>query len=105
MKYTVAKQQEFIDKKLKDFVDNMKWNWREMREGNLIHHYGNLVGTIEEIHYCTDGGVVLDIYLYCNVCGEKAHTKDIGIVFGSHTCTTCADNMGEKCHELGTQHI
>jgi len=157
MKYTVAKQQEFIDKKLKDFVDNMKWNWREMREGNLIHHYGNLVGTIEEIHYCTDGGVVLDagngdkyyiyysdgrredqyfsnleeaekkivnmqldklrktvhtqfletldIYLYCNVCGHKTHTKDIGIVFGSHTCTTCADNMGEKCHELGTQHI
>ena len=47
----------------------------------------------------------LDIYLYCNVCGHKTHTNDIGIVFGSHTCTTCADNMGEKCQELGTQHI
>ena len=164
MEYTVAKQQGFIDKKLKDFVDNMKWNWRKVKEGDLTHHYGRLTstiyfGTIEEIHYCTDeGGVVsdafsngdmyyvyysddnkedeyfsnlgeaekkivdmqldrirktarnqfletLDIYLYCNVCGHKTHTKDIGIVYGSHTCITCADNMGEKCHELGTQHI
>ncbi len=157
MEYTVAKQQGFVDKKLKDFVDNMKWNWRKEVSGNLTHHYGRLVGTIQEIHYCTDEGDVydlgnvdkyyiyysdgrredeyfsnlgeaekkivdmqldrirktarnqfletLDIYLYCNVCGCKTHTKDIGIVFGSHTCTTCADNMGEKCHELGTQHI
>ena len=163
MKYTIKQQQTFIKSKIKKYVDSIKWNWRESREGNLIHHYGRLVstiyfGTIEEIHYCTDkGGVVLDagigdkyyiyysddnredeyfsnlgeaekkivdmqldkirktahtqfletldLYLYCNVCGEKAHTNDIGIVFGSHTCTTCADNMGEKCQELGTQHI
>ena len=157
MEYTVAKQQEFIKSKLKEYTDSIKWNWRESREGNLIHHWGNLVGTKEEIHYCTENGAVsdagngdmyyvyyydgrkedkyfenledaeweildmqidkirktartqfletLDIYLYCNVCGHKTHTKDIGIVYGSHTCTTCADNMGEKCQELGTQHI
>ena len=157
MKYTIAKQQEFIKSKLIEYIDSIKWNWRESREGNLIHHWGNLVGTIQEIHYCTENGVVfdadygdkyyiyysddnkedryfenlgdaeseilqmqldkirktahtqflapLDIYLYCNVCGHKTHTNDIGIVFGSHTCTTCADNMGEKCQELGTQHI
>ena len=157
MEHTVIKQQKFIKSKLTEYIDSIKWNWRESREGNLIHHWGNLVGTIQEIHYSTENGVVLDadygdkyyiyysddnkedryfenlgdaeseilqmqldkirktahtqfletldIYLYCNVCGHKTHTNDIGIVFGSHTCTTCADNMGEKCHELGTQHI
>jgi hypothetical protein len=162
MKYTTTQVEEFLEKKLKDFTDNMKWNWRKEISGNLTHHYGRLrstiyFGTVEEIHYCTENGVVLDagigdkyyiyysddnkedeyfpnleeaekkivgmqldkikagihnqfletldIYLYCNVCGEKAHTKDIGIVYGSHTCVSCADNMGEKCQELGLQHI
>ena len=44
-------------------------------------------------------------YLYCNVCGEKKHTKYIGVVYGSHTCTECADNMGEKCQQVGFQHL
>jgi len=158
MEHTVIKQQKFIKSKLTEYMESIKWSWRKVTEGNLVHHYGRLVGTIQEIHYCTDeSGVVsdagngdkyyiyysdgrkedryfenlgdaegeildmqldkirktahtqfletLDIYLYCNVCGHKTHTKDIGIVFGSHTCTTCADKLGEKCHELGTQHI
>tara|TARA_R110002049_G_scaffold1383_4_gene10849 strand:- start:44 stop:208 length:165 start_codon:yes stop_codon:yes gene_type:complete len=45
------------------------------------------------------------VYLYCNVCGEKKHTKDIGVVYGSHTCVECADNMGEKCEQVGFQHL
>ena len=45
------------------------------------------------------------VYLYCNVCGEKKHTKYIGVVYGSHTCVECADNMGEKCQQVGFQHL
>ena len=47
---------------------------------------------------------IIDV-LNCDVCGEKKHTKDIGVVYGSHTCVECADNMGEKCQQVGFQHL
>ena len=46
-----------------------------------------------------------NINLLCNVCGESKSYKEIGIIYGTHTCTECADNMGEECRELGLQSI
>jgi len=43
--------------------------------------------------------------IYCNVCGESKNTREIGIVYGLHTCTSCAREMGESIIGLGIQHI
>ena len=41
--------------------------------------------------------------IYCLVCGEPTPIKDIGLVFGSHTCFNCAENIGEPLRDRGWQ--
>jgi len=39
--------------------------------------------------------------MYCTCCGEGHDPKDIGIVYGSHHCVGCADEMGEPLQNRG----
>ena len=43
--------------------------------------------------------------LYCNICGEGKKSHLMGIVYVTHTCVSCAKNMGEECRNVGVQHI
>jgi|TARA_R100001530_G_scaffold3566_7_gene5212 hypothetical protein len=39
--------------------------------------------------------------MYCTCCGEGHEPRDIGIVYGSHHCVGCADEMGEPLQNRG----
>jgi len=72
-----------------------KFKLIESRRGNSLKETQKIVNNIE----------VSDVDIYCTVCGEPKNTREIGIVFGLHTCTDCAREMDESITGLGIQHI
>jgi len=64
---------------------NAKWDWNESKEGQTIHHTGNLIGTSIDVHYSTDlSGMVDDnncnaYYVYWNDNNkEDRYFSDLG---------------------------
>ena len=72
-----------------------KFKLIESRRGN----------SLKETQKIVDNTEVIDKNIYCNVCGESKNTREIGIVFGLHTCKSCAWEMDEPIAGLGIQHI
>lgn len=60
---------------------NAKWDWNESKEGQTIHHTGNLIGTSIDVHYSTDlsGMVDSNYYVYWNDNNkEDEYFSDLG---------------------------
>ena len=72
-----------------------KFKLIESRRGNSLKETQRIVDNIE----------ISDVDIYCNVCGESKNTREIGIVYGLHTCTDCPREMDESITGLGMQHI
>ncbi len=53
--------------------------------------------------YMSDSRITKLQTLYCTVCGNREDTSNIGLIYGVHTCISCAEGMGEELKERGMQ--